>query len=61
MNDSKRIPREEYEDRETRVLQGHGTESTCPRSTCRVFPQEDDDFRTPFQRDYTRIIQETVS
>lgn len=53
---SDNVQRAVFQEQEKQCLQRHATPSTCSRAVHRVFPQEEDDFRTPFQRDYTRII-----
>jgi len=53
---SNNVPRAVFQEHERQCLQRHATPSTCSRAVHRKFPQKEDDFRTPFQRDYTRII-----
>lgn len=56
MSESSNVPRERIECLEREQLQDHATLSTCSRLASRKFEQQNDDFRTQFQRDYTRII-----
>ena len=49
-------PRQLAEDAEPRFLQRYAAFSTSPLLSQRIHPQEPDDFRTAFERDYTRIV-----
>jgi dGTPase len=49
-------PRQEAEERERHYLGEYATPSTDERAKRREHPYEPDDFRTEFERDYTRII-----
>lgn len=51
-----KTPRERSEEREVVSLRPEATRSTEPRAIRREHPYEKDDFRTEFDRDYTRII-----
>ncbi|MBN1344273.1 MAG: dNTP triphosphohydrolase [Phycisphaerae bacterium] len=56
MGASRGCPREDFEGREDAVLSPHATRFTDERAAHRSYPQPKDEFRTDFQRDYTRII-----
>jgi len=49
-------PREESEGAEPEYLDKRATFSKDPRAASRLYPLKPDDFRTAFERDYTRII-----
>ncbi|MEX1249129.1 MAG: HD domain-containing protein, partial [Acidimicrobiia bacterium] len=54
MSELKRITRKEREDQEARLLSPAATRSTGTKGRAR--PEEDDEFRTCFERDRDRII-----
>lgn len=56
MDSPRQVPREDYEKWQQDYLQQKATPSTDAHYTHRQYPQAPDDFRTEFQRDYTRII-----
>ena len=52
----KSVPRVRLEEEERSRLQSGATLSTDRRASHRRFPLQQDDFRTEFHRDYTRIM-----
>lgn len=56
MGDNPNCPRRTAEDLEGGYLGEHATRSTDPRAIARLHPYTPDEFRTEFERDYTRII-----
>jgi len=56
VGDKERCPREKSESLEPEFLEAGATKSTDRPASCRQYPIEPDQFRTAFERDYTRIL-----